>query len=91
MFGLCVLGVLAGSFRSFVQKCSRMHTLLILSRLAPDYRALVEAAHLPELTIAATADPAEAAAHAAACDLAFGEPALLRQVMPQLTALRWRR
>ncbi len=66
-----------------------MHTLLILSRLARDYRALVEAAHLPELTIASAAVPAEAAAHAASCDLAFGEPALLRQVMPQLTALRW--
>ena len=66
-----------------------MHTLLILSRLAPDYRALVEAAHRPELTIASAADPAEAAAHAASYDLAFGEPALLRQVMPQLTALRW--
>ena len=66
-----------------------MHRLLILARLARDYRALVEAAHLPELTIVSTADPAEAAAHAASCDLAFGEPALLRQVMPQLTAVRW--
>jgi phosphoglycerate dehydrogenase-like enzyme len=66
-----------------------MHTLLILSRLARDYQALVESAHLPELTIAATSDPAEAAAGAQAFTLAFGEPALLRQVMPQLTAVTW--
>jgi phosphoglycerate dehydrogenase-like enzyme len=66
-----------------------MHSLLILSRLARDYHALVDAAHLPELSIVSTADPAEAAARAASCDLAFGEPALLRQVMPTLTAVRW--
>jgi phosphoglycerate dehydrogenase-like enzyme len=66
-----------------------MHTLLILSRFAREYQALVESAHLPGLTIAATSDPAEAAARAAPFTLAFGEPALLRQVMPQLTAVTW--
>ena len=66
-----------------------MHTLLILSRHARDYRELIESAHLPGLSIAATGDPPEAAARAAECDLAFGEPALLRQVLPSMTALRW--
>src|SRR4051812_17929977 len=66
-----------------------MHTLLILSRFARDYQALVESAHLPELTISATSDAAEAAARASSFTLAFGEPALLREVMPQMTAVTW--
>ena len=66
-----------------------MHTLLVLSRHARDYRALVEAARLPELTIVSSSEPADAAAGASACDLAFGEPSLLRQAMPSLTAVRW--
>ncbi len=66
-----------------------MHTLLILSRRARDYHALLESAHLPELAITSTTDPMEAAANAPSFDLAFGEPALLRQVMPALTAVRW--
>ncbi|HEV8209720.1 MAG TPA: hypothetical protein VGP77_06345, partial [Vicinamibacterales bacterium] len=66
-----------------------MHTLLILSRLAQDYHSLVESAHLPDLEIVSTHDPAEAAARAAPFDLAFGEPALLREVMPSLTGVRW--
>jgi phosphoglycerate dehydrogenase-like enzyme len=66
-----------------------MHTLLILSRFARDYQALIESAHLPGLTIVSTSDPAEAAAPGAPFDLAFGEPALLRQAMPALTGVRW--
>jgi phosphoglycerate dehydrogenase-like enzyme len=66
-----------------------MHTLLILSRAARDYHALIESAHLSDLAITSTTDPAAAVANAASFDLAFGEPALLRQVMPALTAVRW--
>src|SRR5258708_4912671 len=66
-----------------------MHTLLILSRFARDYQALIESAHLPALAITSTTDPAAAAANAASFDLAFGEPALLRQLLPALTAVRW--
>src|SRR5882672_5267765 len=66
-----------------------MHTVLILSRHARDYHRLVDAAHLPDLGITSTADPADAASHAADVDLAFGEPSLLRQVLPVMTALRW--
>ena len=65
-----------------------MHTLLILSRFARDYRALLESAQLPDLAITAATDPA-AVANAASFDVAFGEPALLRRVMPSLTAARW--
>jgi phosphoglycerate dehydrogenase-like enzyme len=66
-----------------------MHTLLILSRFARDYEALIESAHLPDLAITATGDPAQIGPNAAAFDLAFGEPALLRQLLPRLTAVRW--
>jgi phosphoglycerate dehydrogenase-like enzyme len=62
---------------------------LILSRHARDYHRIVAAADLPELGITSTTDPADAAARAADFDLAFGEPSLLRQVMPAMTALRW--
>ena len=66
-----------------------MHRLLILSRFARDYRALVDAAQLADVTVTATTDPGEAAANAASFDLAFGEPALLHQVMPALSGVRW--
>jgi phosphoglycerate dehydrogenase-like enzyme len=66
-----------------------MHTLLILSRFARDYCALLESARLPGLAITATSEPADVSAAAGSFDLAFGEPALLRQAMPSLTAVRW--
>lgn len=66
-----------------------MHRLLILSRRASDYRRLVDAADLPDLEVTATSDPAEAAPRAAEFDVAFGEPSLLRQLLPSLTSLRW--
>src|SRR3954452_3958825 len=66
-----------------------MHHVLILSRFAAEYRALFEAARLPGLSITSTSDPAEAASSTGSFDLAFGEPSLLRQVMPQLAGVRW--
>jgi len=66
-----------------------VHTLLILSRRARDYHHLIAAAGLSDLGITSTTDPADAAARAAEFDLALGEPSLLRQVLPALSALRW--
>ena len=66
-----------------------MHSLLILSRRARDYHDLIAAAALPELLITSTSDLADAAARSADFDLALGEPSLLRQLLPSLTALRW--
>lgn len=66
-----------------------MHSLLILSRHAPKYERLIAAAHLPDLEITAAADPAAVAAAAATFDLAFGEPSLLRGLVPAMTRLRW--
>jgi phosphoglycerate dehydrogenase-like enzyme len=63
--------------------------LLILSRHARDYRALLEAAHLPDLALVATSEPSAAMADAASFELAFGEPSLLRHAMPVLTGVRW--
>jgi phosphoglycerate dehydrogenase-like enzyme len=66
-----------------------MHRLLILSRHASDYHRLVDAAHLPDLEVTSTSDPADAAPRTAEFDLVFGEPSLLRHLLPSLTALRW--
>ncbi|HEY2152759.1 MAG TPA: D-2-hydroxyacid dehydrogenase [Vicinamibacterales bacterium] len=65
------------------------HSLLILTRRTDEYRRLIEAARLPELTLAATDDPVVARERAASYDVAFGEPSLLRLVLPQMTSLRW--
>jgi phosphoglycerate dehydrogenase-like enzyme len=66
-----------------------MHRLLILARRASDYRRLVDAARLPDLEVTSTSDLAEATPRAADFDLVFGEPSLLRPLLPSLTALRW--
>ncbi|HKB10137.1 MAG TPA: D-2-hydroxyacid dehydrogenase [Vicinamibacterales bacterium] len=66
-----------------------MHSLLILSRHARDYERLIADAALPQLLVTATANPADAFPRADAFDIAFGEPALVRPLMPSLTALRW--
>jgi phosphoglycerate dehydrogenase-like enzyme len=66
-----------------------MHRLLILSRLARDYADLVEAARLPDLAITAMTEAEGFPANAASFDLAFGDPRLLRQMMPALTGVSW--
>lgn len=66
-----------------------MHRLLILSRRARDYHHIIDAARLPHLELTSTSDPSDAAPRAAEFDLAFGEPSLLRHVLPSLTAVRW--
>jgi len=66
-----------------------MHKLLILSRHARDYHRLIDAAALPDLAVTSATDPADATARAFDCDLALGEPSLLRRVLPALTSLRW--
>ncbi len=65
------------------------HSLLILTRRTDEYRRLIEAARLPDLAITATDDPVVARERAASHDVAFGEPSLLREIIPQMTSLRW--
>jgi len=66
-----------------------VHALLILSRRARDYERLISAAALPDLVVTPAGDPADVLPRAAEFDLALGEPSLLRQLLPSLTALRW--
>ncbi|HWW84550.1 MAG TPA: D-2-hydroxyacid dehydrogenase [Vicinamibacterales bacterium] len=65
------------------------HKLLILTRRALEYRALLEAEHLSDLEMLAAADVAQAATFAADCDLVLGEPSLLARVLSDMTQLRW--
>lgn len=64
-------------------------TLLLLSAHAPAYARELRAADLAGLSVLATTDPAEARVRGQDCELALGEPNLLRQVIQQLPALRW--
>jgi len=66
-----------------------VHNVLILARRAEEYRALLEAAALPDLHITSVSDVSKARAHASECDLALGEPSLLAQALPAMTRLHW--
>jgi len=63
-----------------------MHKLLVLSCDATEYHSLIAAARLPALEIYSSSTAGQVCID---CDLAFGEPALLREVLPRLPALRW--
>jgi phosphoglycerate dehydrogenase-like enzyme len=63
---------------------------LILSRYAGEFRRLIEAENLPALEkITAAKDAAEALPFGNDFDVVFGEPALIRNVLPALPDLRW--
>lgn len=53
---------------------------MILSREADAYKGLFELAQLPKLEI--TTDPS-------ICEIAFGEPKLIKDALPRLSALKW--
>ena len=66
-----------------------MPKLLILSKQADQYRKLVETANLPELEIISASSASEAMSTGADCEVVFGEPFLIREVLPALKNLRW--
>jgi len=66
-----------------------MHNLLILSRHFREFQDLIQAANLPELSILATQDPADAIQRGIDSDLVFGEPSLVCHVLSSLPRLRW--
>jgi phosphoglycerate dehydrogenase-like enzyme len=66
-----------------------VHRLLILSRRADDYRNLVEAARLPDLTVSAATEPAALPAEAFASNLVFGDPSAIARALPQLDRVKW--
>ncbi len=66
-----------------------MPKLLILSKHADEYRTLVEEASLPKLKLFAASGVKEARAIGAECDIVFGEPSLIREILSELKQLRW--
>lgn len=61
------------------------HKLLLLSKQANNYRAILEDARLPGLEIVSD----EGVSHPTECDIAFGEPNLIREALPRLPGLQW--
>jgi phosphoglycerate dehydrogenase-like enzyme len=67
-----------------------VHTLLILSKHADDYRRLIEDARLPQLEIvSATSRDDLSPSAAAVCDVVLGEPTLICKILMRLPAVRW--
>jgi phosphoglycerate dehydrogenase-like enzyme len=66
-----------------------MPRLLIVSKQADEYRNLIESANLPGLELVSSSSVSSAISFGADCEVAFGEPILLREVIPALTNLRW--
>lgn len=58
-----------------------MPTLLILSKEASTYRALIESANLPDLTILEQASET--------CEIILGEPSHIGEIFGQFPALKW--
>ena len=65
------------------------HSLLIVSKHFETYQQLIEPAHLPGLSILAFNEPDRAIHSANGCDLVFGEPSLVSQVVNYLPHLKW--
>lgn len=63
--------------------------VLILSSRAADYARLLSEANLPDVELHTASRVEDAAAWAAQCPVALADPPLVRQLLPQLTALRW--
>ncbi len=68
---------------------SQDHRLLILSQHYETYKALICTCRLPGLTCVALDDPQKAIEAGKECDIAFGEPSLLSQVINDLPAIEW--
>ncbi|HUH95887.1 MAG TPA: D-2-hydroxyacid dehydrogenase [Anaerolineales bacterium] len=66
-----------------------MPKLLILSRQAEEYQHLLESADLPEIQIFPATEVVKAKALDPDFEIVFGEPRLMREVLPGLPRLRW--
>ncbi len=66
-----------------------MPLLLILSKHADAYRALIEKARLSQLTIVSATDASDLPTSATDADIVLGEPSLIRNVLPRLRAIKW--
>lgn len=65
------------------------HTLLLLSQDNAEYRALLQQAYLPGLTILAPEQEADIQAALTKADILLGEPARLRERLTAAQALKW--
>lgn len=65
------------------------HTLLLLSQDNAQYKALLQNAYLPGLTILAPEQEADIQAALPGADILLGEPARLRARLKTATALKW--
>jgi phosphoglycerate dehydrogenase-like enzyme len=63
--------------------------LLILSKHAEAYRALVEHERPSALSIVSATSSSDLPADALRAEIVFGEPSLIRDALPRLTAMRW--
>jgi phosphoglycerate dehydrogenase-like enzyme len=68
---------------------SNRHHLLILSQHFETYKQLIEQASLPGLSVSAVSEPEQALRIGSECDLVFGEPSLVSQVLNNLTNAIW--
>ncbi len=66
-----------------------MPRVLILSNQADEYRVLLENAGLPDLELVGTSEVGEALSIGADSEFVFGEPTLIRELLPSLNHLRW--
>ena len=66
-----------------------MPRLLILSKQADKYNKLIDEAKLPQLELVSTSSVTEAGSTGVGCEIVFGEPSLIRKVLPALTNLHW--
>jgi phosphoglycerate dehydrogenase-like enzyme len=66
-----------------------MHQTLVLTKFPDEYRALIEAAGLPGLSLVATSEPADGLARASDSEILLGDPARVIAALPHLPRLRW--
>lgn len=66
-----------------------MPLLLILSKHADAYRALLERAPLSQLTIVSAPNASDLPSSATDADIVLGEPSLIRDVLARLRAIKW--
>jgi phosphoglycerate dehydrogenase-like enzyme len=67
-----------------------LHNLIILSRNADEYCNLIEAAALPDLRIiVAATHPSQVDPTNRDCNILFGDPSMISEVLDKLPGLRW--
>jgi phosphoglycerate dehydrogenase-like enzyme len=79
----------SGSRRMLSFRDISLHKLLVLSHKADEYRQLIDAARLPDLSLFSTTDPDDTDERFRECDIAFGEPSLLATCLGRLNRLQW--